>query len=82
MRLACISIALSLIFFPATLLKDAHGAAYTERAEMIWSSRDGLLRSRHSATANPEVKTRGEPSGQTVDTVPPSQDTLICEPFR
>jgi len=83
MRLACLSIALSPIFFPAALSDDAQGATYIERAEIIWSSRDGLLRSRYSATANPDIETAGEPSGWAVDMdPPPSQDILICEPFR
>jgi hypothetical protein len=83
MRLACLSIALSPVLFLTTLPNDARGAGHTERAEIVWSSRDGLLRSDHSATANPDVEPTGEAPGQAVDTGPPtSQDTLTCEPFR
>jgi len=57
--LACLSIALSPIFLSASLPKDAIVATYTEHAEILWSSRDGLLRSRHSAAPNHAAETGG-----------------------
>jgi hypothetical protein len=81
--LVSLSIALSPIFLPALLPRDAIGASYTEHAEVVWSSRDGLLQSRHSATPDPAVETGGAPLSPTADTRPSvSQDTLICEPYR
>ncbi|MGN6569990.1 MAG: hypothetical protein ACTHLO_01070 [Pseudolabrys sp.] len=62
---------------------DARGGPYTDHAEMIWSSRDGLLRSHQSASTNPDVETSGERSNQFADPEPArSQGVLICEPFR
>ena len=83
MRLAYLSIALSPVLIPAMLPRDAHGAAYSTRAEVIWSSRDGQLHSRHSAAERPEVETGSEPTRGATDTEPPTWErSLVCEPFR
>jgi hypothetical protein len=83
MRLACLSIALSPLLVSVTLPTDAHGAGYTSRAEVIWSTRDGQLRSRQSTADKPDLETGGEPTGGTADTEPsPWERGLVCEPFR